>query len=305
MTSDLAALVRVLSGAGVEYVIVGGIAGNLHGAARTTLDLDIVYARSAENVARLVRALAPYAPYLRGAPAGLPFRLDEETISRGLNFTLTTSIGDLDLLGEITGGGGYERVKAQAQIMTLEGFECRVVNLPALIALKRAAGRGSDRSPKASRRRLRRRRPLRQRDHPRGHTHGTLGLVAGAGGIRLGVPLGRNQIDLAVERELPLLAQPGGRGGEPIDFAGHIGREARAVLLQQAADVVPVRGIDADLAQHPLQGQLDDLLGFSDHVGPGALVHEHRQDLEPGARLDQVALGERRVRHSENTSPGR
>ena len=52
-----------------------------------------------------VRALAPFLPYLRGAPAGLPFEWSRATSERGLNFTLTTSIGDLDLLGEITGAG--------------------------------------------------------------------------------------------------------------------------------------------------------------------------------------------------------
>jgi hypothetical protein len=44
MTPDLLGFVRVLSGAGVEYIIVGGVAAGLHGALRTTLDLDIVTA---------------------------------------------------------------------------------------------------------------------------------------------------------------------------------------------------------------------------------------------------------------------
>ena len=74
MTPDLTGLVRALSGGGVRYIIVGGVAASLHGALRTTLDLDVVYARDPENVARLVRALAPYSPYLRGAPPGLPFQ---------------------------------------------------------------------------------------------------------------------------------------------------------------------------------------------------------------------------------------
>jgi predicted nucleotidyltransferase len=145
MTSDLNAFVRALSGAGVQYVIIGGVAANLHGSARTTVDLDIVYSRTPDNVARLVRALAPYAPYLRGAPAGLPFQFDEDTVARGLNFTLTTTIGEIDLLGEVVGGGTYERVQAASDAITLEGFTCWVVNLPTLIALKRAAGRGKDR----------------------------------------------------------------------------------------------------------------------------------------------------------------
>jgi hypothetical protein len=61
---------------------------------------DVVYARDLENLERLARTLEPLGPYLRGAPKGLPFRLDVPTLQRGLNFTLTTPAGDLDLLGE-------------------------------------------------------------------------------------------------------------------------------------------------------------------------------------------------------------
>jgi hypothetical protein len=145
MIPDLLGFIRVLSGASVDYIIVGGVAAGLHGALRTTLDLDIVYARDPDNIRRLVSALAPYEPYLRGAPAGLPFRLDEETMIRGLNFTLTTTLGDLDLFGEITGGGGFDDMKTSAEPIDLERFQCWVVSLPKLIALKRAAGRGKDR----------------------------------------------------------------------------------------------------------------------------------------------------------------
>ncbi|MFM8533417.1 MAG: hypothetical protein ACKOEC_07470 [Acidimicrobiia bacterium] len=145
MTPDLFALVRVLSSADVDYIIVGGVAGNLLGALRTTLDLDIVYSRVPANVARLAGALAPYRPYLRGAPAGLPFVLDEATILRGLNFTLTTTLGDLDLLGEVTGGGGYEALRSDGLAVEIDHRTCWVVSLPRLIALKRAAGRAKDR----------------------------------------------------------------------------------------------------------------------------------------------------------------
>lgn len=144
MTPDLLAFVRVLSAAGVRYVIVGGVAGGLHGALRTTLDLDVVYARDADNIARLVGGLAPYLPYLRGAPPGLPFALDEATVTRGLNFTLQTSLGALDLFGEVVGGGGYDDLQPHTEDVALEGFVCQVVSLPTLIALKRAAGRPRD-----------------------------------------------------------------------------------------------------------------------------------------------------------------
>jgi hypothetical protein len=54
----------------VEFILVGGLAGNVHGSATATYDVDIVYRRTDENLERLVRALTPVEPYLRGAPAG-------------------------------------------------------------------------------------------------------------------------------------------------------------------------------------------------------------------------------------------
>ena len=99
MTTDYAALLRALAGGRVEFIIVGGLAATIHGAARATYDVDVLYARTPENLSRIVAALGPLRPYLRGAPAGLPFTWDVETLSKGLNFTLTTTAGDFDLLG--------------------------------------------------------------------------------------------------------------------------------------------------------------------------------------------------------------
>ena len=107
-------------------------------------DVEIVYARDPENIRRLTEALQAYQPYLRGAPPGLPFRWDEQTIQAGLNFTLTTSLGDLDLLGEIAGGGSYESLLAFSEELTIFNVSCRFVTLERLIQLKRAAGRPKD-----------------------------------------------------------------------------------------------------------------------------------------------------------------
>ena len=93
-----------------------GVAATIHGSARVTQDLDIVYARTPENFARLVAALAPHAPYLRGAPPGLPFRWDAETIRRGLNFTLTTTLGDVDLLNTMCTRRGPIAATAAARL---------------------------------------------------------------------------------------------------------------------------------------------------------------------------------------------
>jgi hypothetical protein len=88
----------------IRFIVIGGGAAIAHGAARATYDVDVVYARDGENLRNLATALQPHQPYLRGAPVGLPFRWDERTIQAGLNFTLTTDLGDLDLLGEVAGG---------------------------------------------------------------------------------------------------------------------------------------------------------------------------------------------------------
>ena len=101
----------------------------------------IVYRRSDENIERLVVALAPYAPYLRGAPVGLPFEWSAATLRHGLNVTLTTEIGDIALFGEIAGGGRYEDLIEHSETIVLFGQQCRCVDLSALIRLKRAAGR--------------------------------------------------------------------------------------------------------------------------------------------------------------------
>jgi len=83
--TDFPGLIRMLADAGVEFILVGGVAATVHGSARLTRDVDVVYARTAANLERLVAALAPHEPYLRGAPAGLPFSWDLQTVSRGLN----------------------------------------------------------------------------------------------------------------------------------------------------------------------------------------------------------------------------
>jgi predicted nucleotidyltransferase len=142
--TDFAGLVRRLLECEVEFIIVGGLACNVHGAGRATYDVDVVYARSSRNIARLVEALAPISPYLRGAPPGLPFIFDAKTIAGGLNFTLSTKLGDIDLLGEVVGGGAYDRLLASTEEIDLFGFRCRCVTLEGLIYLKRAAGRPKD-----------------------------------------------------------------------------------------------------------------------------------------------------------------
>ncbi|MFQ6016252.1 MAG: nucleotidyltransferase [Anaerolineae bacterium] len=141
---DIEAILKALSENEVDFVLVGGIAAVAHGSAYVTQDCDLCYARHDANLERLTRALAPFHPRLRGAPEGLPFQLDGPTLRAGLNFTLTTDVGDIDLWGELAGFSSYEEVVENSETLELYGVDCRIMTLEGLIRAKRAVGRGKD-----------------------------------------------------------------------------------------------------------------------------------------------------------------
>jgi predicted nucleotidyltransferase len=143
MTNFTAAL-KVLSEAKVNFIVVGAYAAVLQGSAQVTRDIDICYERTPENMNRLFAALRPYHPRLRGAPAGLPFVLDERTLSQGMNFTFESDFGDIGLLGELSGVGQFPALARDAVSIDLDGAKIRVASLDAVIRSKRAAGRAKD-----------------------------------------------------------------------------------------------------------------------------------------------------------------
>lgn len=137
-------LMEALCDAAVEFVVVGGVALVSRGGSRLTQDLDVVYHRSPDNLARVVAALAPLRPRLRGAPPELPFFFDVRSLRSGLNFTLVTDAGELDLFGELPGLGGYDDARAHAGRLPLFGRDVLVLDLDGLEKAKRAAGRAKD-----------------------------------------------------------------------------------------------------------------------------------------------------------------
>jgi hypothetical protein len=143
-TTQFQTLLTALSANGASFVIVGGVAGTLHGAMRITYDVDVVYDRSTENLRRLVAALVPLKPYLRDGGPGLPFLLDEATLNRGLNFKFATASGAIDLMGELAGTGSFPAVRAHAIETDLFGVRYSFLSLGALIAARRVAGRTKD-----------------------------------------------------------------------------------------------------------------------------------------------------------------
>ena len=128
----------------VECVIIGGVASTLYGSTILTNDLDVCYARNTTNLEKLATALQSVNAKLRNASPELPFLLDADTLRQGLNFTFTTNVGSLDLLGEVRGVGFYQDVVAEAITYELFGYLFPVIELKKLITAKRSAGRAKD-----------------------------------------------------------------------------------------------------------------------------------------------------------------
>lgn len=128
----------------VDFVVVGGVAITAHGSAYLTKDLDFCYSRTSENLKKIVSALLPFSPRFRDFPSDLPFVFDISTLRNGTNFTFTTNIGDVDLLGEVAGVGNYHEVLKNSETKELFGMKIRILTIEGLIKAKRAAGRTKD-----------------------------------------------------------------------------------------------------------------------------------------------------------------
>jgi hypothetical protein len=129
---------------GVEFVLIGGLAGMAQGSSYPSYDVDIAYGRARENLERLAAALHELGATLRGAPAGLPFLLDAETLENGRHFTFDTPHGSLDILSDPDGAPTYDKLRSAAEPAEIEGVTVRIASLDHLIAMKEASARAKD-----------------------------------------------------------------------------------------------------------------------------------------------------------------
>jgi Nucleotidyl transferase AbiEii toxin, Type IV TA system len=138
------ALLAMLAQAGVDFVVVGGVAVVVQASPRFTRDLDICYAADKANLVRLASLLASINARLRGIDEDVPFVPDARKLGRTQMLTLTTSEGDLDLLVDPPGSPGYAALRRRADLIDLAGASVRIASVEDLISMKRAAGRPQD-----------------------------------------------------------------------------------------------------------------------------------------------------------------
>jgi predicted nucleotidyltransferase len=136
-------LLRKLVEQNVEFVLVGGLAATFHGARRITEDLDVCVPFTLENVKKVLASLAGVNPRYRERP-DLPFKTDPAYYVGFKNLYLMTDAGQLDLMGEIGGIGGYTEALKESIEIDAVGSKVRLLSLAALIKGKRAVARRKD-----------------------------------------------------------------------------------------------------------------------------------------------------------------
>jgi predicted nucleotidyltransferase len=141
---DPTSLLRRLTAAEVDFLVIGGVAVAVQGYIRTTKDLDITYATNAANLERLGQVLVELGARLRGIEDDIPFVPDAQTLRRVALLTLDTADGSLDLLVDPPGAARYEEMRERADVVDLDGVEIRVASFDDLLSMKRAADRPQD-----------------------------------------------------------------------------------------------------------------------------------------------------------------
>lgn len=136
---------RILVNHQVDFIVVGGVAAILEGAPIATLDLDVVYDRSTENLARLVAALATIHARYRD-PAGRHITPTPERLAAFRLSLLLTDLGPLDVLATIGQGETFADLIGFCNTRQIEELSVRVLDLAKLIELKEHANRDKDRA---------------------------------------------------------------------------------------------------------------------------------------------------------------
>lgn len=142
--ADLTDIIERLVKHDVDFVLVGGLAAVTHGSSMTTQDIDICCNFSPENLLRIQSSLADLNPVHRMTSNRIPLQLTEEYCKSLKNIYLDTDWGQLDCISEVLGLGNFDVVKRKSETIKLDGAECRILSIDALITAKKAMARPKD-----------------------------------------------------------------------------------------------------------------------------------------------------------------
>ena len=145
-------LLAALSAHAIQFLVVGGIGAQLHGAARVTFDLDVCVPWSRENFKRLAEVLGGLDARLDVPPelANLEVPPTGELLARTSMTRWHTRAGVLDVLHSIPAGAGgaprgYAELEPRAVAIRGPGSDVLVAALDDIIASKEHANREKDR----------------------------------------------------------------------------------------------------------------------------------------------------------------
>jgi hypothetical protein len=142
---ELVSILGVLLDERVDMVLVGALAAVAQGAPVTTHDVDIVHARTADNVDRLMAALGRLNARYRGRPASAPLPPDRAALATSGHSLFMTDLGPLDCLGSIENAMGYDDLVPLSVEIDLDGRSLRVLGLETIVDLKRQSTAPKDR----------------------------------------------------------------------------------------------------------------------------------------------------------------
>lgn len=138
--------VRSFHEAGIDFVLIGGLAMRAHGANNMTTDADFAYAIEPDNLERLAAFLPTIHARVIGRPRNENFVITTDTLRKVRFLNLDSDLGAIDVMRDIAGIDSLEGLRARATLMDLGGFVVPVASIDDLIAMKRAANRVKDQS---------------------------------------------------------------------------------------------------------------------------------------------------------------
>jgi hypothetical protein len=127
----------------VEYVVIGGIAVQVHGHVRMTNDVDLIPSPTPQNLERLASALQDLETRVLNAGSE-HLAIDARMLPRATLWQLSTRHGDIDVLHDAPGAAPFPQLRERALLIELGDYPIPIASRDDLIKMKRAAGRPVD-----------------------------------------------------------------------------------------------------------------------------------------------------------------